>query len=141
MQEPSSAASLAWEEIGTEDEPGGVILADLRSLFRCLRFLDGDGNSQTVGGRILSWFQIQGQSRAPGARRRGEGRGGATGVAEPHHVYAGWGPRKQDREFLRLYFSFTVGPNLSCQNSPMIPRLGCPNTRSPIKEGEGGHEA
>ena len=93
MQEPSSAASLAREEIGTEDEPGGVILADLRSLFRCLRFLDGDGNSQTVGGRILSWFQIQGQSRAPGARRRGEGRGGATGVAERERWREATAPR------------------------------------------------
>jgi hypothetical protein len=78
MQEPSSAASLAREEIGTEDELGGVILADLRCLFPCLRFLDGEGNSETVGGRFLSWFQIQGQGAgSPEGRRRGEGRGGA----------------------------------------------------------------
>jgi hypothetical protein len=82
MQAPSRAASLAREEIGTEDELGGVILADLRSLFPCLRFLDGHGNSETVGGRFLCWFQIQGQ----GARTEpgGEGKAGEARLESPN---------------------------------------------------------
>lgn len=86
MQEPRSAASLAREETGTEAEQGVVILADLRSLFPCLRFLDGDGNSETVGSRFCFLVPNPGAGRPdPGARRRREGKAGeagATGVAE-----------------------------------------------------------
>lgn len=141
MQEPSSAASLAREEIGTEDELGGVILADLRCLFPCLRFLDGEGNSETVGGRFLSWFQIQGQGAGSPEERGRQGRR-ATGVAEREMAR---GDRttctlgrahvsRIENSFSSFFFvfPFTVGPDLSCQNRPMIPPLAWPSSRSLI---------